>query len=157
MYIAEMIREREFAVEKSEQHDLLSNLLEANDHDADLVTLTDSELICMFTYKSYIFQLLLTNGFFIANIYIFLVAGHEVRNSYFPLFSIKKKLLTIDWLCRRRQILCASHLRCWRCTPMNKRSSLNISSLLPKGVFRYVPLFLIWISCISRELYFEII
>jgi len=45
-----MIRERELAVENSERHDLLSNLLEANDHDADLVALTDSELICMFTY-----------------------------------------------------------------------------------------------------------
>jgi hypothetical protein len=50
MYIAEMIRERESAVEKSELHDLLSNLLEANDHDANLVALTESELICMFTF-----------------------------------------------------------------------------------------------------------
>ena len=50
MYITEMIRERELGVEKSERHDLLSNMLEANDHDADLVALTDSELICMFTY-----------------------------------------------------------------------------------------------------------
>ena len=85
MYIAEMIRERESAVEKPERHDLLSNLLEANDHDADLVALTEIELICMFTIKSYIFQLILTNGFPIANIYMFLVAGHEVRNPYFPL------------------------------------------------------------------------
>lgn len=51
MYIAEMIRERESAVEKPEKHDLLSNLLEANDHDADRVALTESELICMFAYK----------------------------------------------------------------------------------------------------------
>ena len=50
MYIAEMIHERESvsAVEKSESHDLLSNLLEANDHDANRVALTESELICMF-------------------------------------------------------------------------------------------------------------
>lgn len=46
MYIAEMIHERESAVEKSDRHDLLSNLLEANDHDADRVALTESELIC---------------------------------------------------------------------------------------------------------------
>jgi hypothetical protein len=85
MYIAEMIRERELEVEKSERNDLLSNLLEANDLDANLVALTESELICMFTFKSYIFLLILTNGFFIANIYIFLVAGHEVGiNPYFP-------------------------------------------------------------------------
>lgn len=48
MYIAEMIHERESAVEKSDRHDLLSNLLEANDHDADRVALTESELICMY-------------------------------------------------------------------------------------------------------------
>ncbi|KAF8801162.1 cytochrome P450 [Phlegmacium glaucopus] len=57
MYISEMIRERELAVEKSERNDLLSNLLEANDHDAGLVALTESEII--------------------SNIYIFLLAGHE--------------------------------------------------------------------------------
>ena len=49
MYIAEMIHERESAVEKAERHDLLSNLLEANDHDADRVALTESELICTST------------------------------------------------------------------------------------------------------------
>ena len=52
MYIAEMMRERELEVEKSERNDLLSNLLEANDHDANLVALTESELICMFACKS---------------------------------------------------------------------------------------------------------
>ena len=80
MYIAEMMRERELEVEKSERNDLLSNLLEANDHDANLVALTESELICMSACKSYIFLLILTNEFPIANIYIFLVAGHEVRS-----------------------------------------------------------------------------
>jgi hypothetical protein len=85
MYIAEMMREREFADEKSERNDLLSNYLEANDLNADLVALTEDELICMFTFKSYIFQLILTNEFPIANIFLFLVAGHEVRiNLYFP-------------------------------------------------------------------------
>jgi hypothetical protein len=80
MYIAEMIHERESMVEKSERHDLLSNLLEANDHDVDLVALTDNELICMFTNRSFFPPqlIMLTNGFLIANIYLFLVAGHEV-------------------------------------------------------------------------------
>jgi len=57
MYIAEMMRERELAVEKSERNDLLSNYLEANDLNADLVALTEDELI--------------------SNIFLFLVAGHE--------------------------------------------------------------------------------
>ena len=58
MYIAEMMRERELEVEKSERNDLLSNLLEANDHDANQVALTEDELICMFTCKSYNFPLM---------------------------------------------------------------------------------------------------
>ena len=61
MYIAEMIHERESAVEKSERHDLLSNLLEANDHDANRVELTESELIGMFAFKSYVSQLTLND------------------------------------------------------------------------------------------------
>ena len=85
MYIAEMMRERELAVEKSERNDLLNNYLEANDLNTDQVALTESELICMFKFKSYIFQITLTNGYHIANIFLFLVAGHEVRiNPYFP-------------------------------------------------------------------------
>ncbi|KAF8811211.1 cytochrome P450 [Phlegmacium glaucopus] len=56
-YVAEMIRERESAVEKTERHDLFSSLLQANDDDFGLPTLSENELI--------------------ANIYIFLVAGHE--------------------------------------------------------------------------------
>lgn len=56
MYIAEMIHERESAVEKSQRNDLLSNLLEANDHDADRVALTESELICMFRYINFTYS-----------------------------------------------------------------------------------------------------
>ncbi|KAF8811212.1 cytochrome P450 [Phlegmacium glaucopus] len=57
MYMAEMIHERESAVEKAERHDLFSSLLQANSHDFDLAGLSENELI--------------------ANIYVFLVAGHE--------------------------------------------------------------------------------
>ena len=93
-----MIHERESAVEKSERHDLLSNLLEANDHDADRVALTESELICMFfvyIYEFHIFQLMLTNGFPIANVYMFLVAGHEVCNpcTFFTLLIVEDRLI----------------------------------------------------------------
>ena len=42
-----MIRERQ-AVDKTERHDLLSSLLEANDHDLDIETLSEDELISMF-------------------------------------------------------------------------------------------------------------
>jgi cytochrome P450 len=44
----EMIRERQAMVDKVERHDLLSNLLEANDHDFDLETLSEDEIISEF-------------------------------------------------------------------------------------------------------------
>ena len=45
--MVEMIRERQAAVEKMEQHDLFSSLLKANDHDLDLETLSENEIISM--------------------------------------------------------------------------------------------------------------
>lgn len=70
-----MIRKRQNS-EKVERHDLFSNLLAANDEDMDIVNLTESELIGMFLG---IFQSdCLTFNKFKGNIYIFLIAGHEV-------------------------------------------------------------------------------
>jgi cytochrome P450 len=43
----EMIRERQAMVDKVERHDLLSSLLEANDHDFDVETLSEDEIISM--------------------------------------------------------------------------------------------------------------
>jgi cytochrome P450 len=45
--MAEMIRDRRAAIDKVERHDLLSRLLEANDHDLDLETLSENEIISM--------------------------------------------------------------------------------------------------------------
>ena len=43
-----MIRERQAMVDKVERRDLLSGLLEANDHDLDLETMTEDQIISMF-------------------------------------------------------------------------------------------------------------
>ncbi|KAJ3514321.1 hypothetical protein NLJ89_g2442 [Agrocybe chaxingu] len=59
MYMVEMIKERQTS-EKVERHDLFTSLLEANTNDLDVTSLTESELI--------------------GNIFIFLLAGHEVVN-----------------------------------------------------------------------------
>jgi cytochrome P450 len=45
--MVEMIRERQAAVDKVERHDLFSSLLESNDHDLDLETLSEDEIISM--------------------------------------------------------------------------------------------------------------
>ena len=42
-----MIRERRALVDKEERHDLLSSLLEANNYDLDLETLSENEIISM--------------------------------------------------------------------------------------------------------------
>ena len=50
MYMSEMIKERQNS-EEVERYDLFSNLLAANDEDADLINLTESELIGMFNFQ----------------------------------------------------------------------------------------------------------
>ena len=49
----------------------------------------------------------------IADIYLSSESSLPVMSSF--------DLSTIGWLYRRRQILCASHLRCWRCISRNKK------------------------------------
>ena len=75
MYMSEMIRERQNS-EKVERHDLFSNLLAANDEDMDIVNLTESELIGVCLYSRWLKLEVLINVK--GNIYIFLIAGHEV-------------------------------------------------------------------------------
>ena len=74
-----MIRERRAMVDKAVRHDLLSCLLEANDLDSDQETLNENEIISMlFILHRFNNINLVTNV--PGNIYMFLVAGHEVRN-----------------------------------------------------------------------------
>ena len=79
-----MVRERQGVVDKEERHDLLSRLLEANDLDLnlDLETMSEDEIISMLHILHLLTMLdLITNV--AGNIYIFLIAGHEVRNLHF--------------------------------------------------------------------------
>ena len=77
--MVEMIRERRTVVDKVERLDLFSSLLEANDHDLDLETLSEDEIISMLHILDLLTMLTLVPG----NIYVFLVAGHEVRIPHF--------------------------------------------------------------------------
>lgn len=53
VYMTEMIRARKgFEFKQERRHDLFSNLLEANDEDAE-GTLSDSELLGMFSFGRY--------------------------------------------------------------------------------------------------------
>ena len=90
--MVEMIRERQAVVEKVERHDLFSSLLEANDHDLDLETLTENEIISMVFYFNNIDLVTDVPG----NIYVFLVAGHEVRNPYFVSQFCYKSITRLD-------------------------------------------------------------
>ena len=78
MYMSEMIEERQNS-EKVQRHDLLSNLLAANDENLDVTNLTTSEIIGVFGTRfirsdSNLNPFIFCEG----NIYIFLLAGHEV-------------------------------------------------------------------------------
>jgi cytochrome P450 len=48
--MVEMLRERQAVIDKVERHDLFSSLLKANDHDFDLETLSENEIISMFLF-----------------------------------------------------------------------------------------------------------
>ena len=76
-----MIRGRQLAVDKVERHDLFTKLLEANDDDLNQNSLTEDELISSFSILAYFQQCELTDVS--GNIYIFLLAGHEVRKLRF--------------------------------------------------------------------------
>ena len=84
--MVEMIRERQAMVDKVERRDLLSGLLEANDHDLDLETLSEDQIISMLLISHQYLQCLIHDV--PGNIYIFLVAAYEVRNcTSLPIFD----------------------------------------------------------------------
>ena len=87
----EMIRERQGET-KANRHDLFNSLLDANNDD-DGVKLTESELIGMI---STIDRVPSANRF-PANIYIFLLAGHEVSRLHMMLVPIEPKWSTDKW------------------------------------------------------------
>jgi len=77
--MAEMIQKRRFAEVKEERHDLFSSLLDANnDPDAEVAKLTDQELIGKLQFT---FSIVSFIHIFVGNIFIFLIAGHEVMSS----------------------------------------------------------------------------
>ena len=76
--MVEMVRERQAEVEKTEKHDLFSNLLKANDLDSGL--LSEDEIISMSLITSPDVDFVTNVP---GNIYVFLVAGHEVRKTHF--------------------------------------------------------------------------
>lgn len=72
-YMAEMIQQR-LQDDKVERHDLFSSLLAANSEAEDGSTLTDNEVMGKELYPSHSFY----TQAITANIFVFLLAGHEV-------------------------------------------------------------------------------
>ena len=77
MYMSDMIDERQKS--NIERHDVFSNFIAANNENVDLTNLTKSEIIgaCSF-FVSKIRSWTWTLSFLKGNIYMFLLAGHEV-------------------------------------------------------------------------------
>jgi len=69
----EMIKDRQ-STDTQDKHDLFSSLIQANKGEADTSALTDEELmgLWLLTLESFVLRT------FIGNVFIFLLAGHEV-------------------------------------------------------------------------------
>ena len=78
----EMIRNRQTGERKGERYDLFSSLLDANDEEdgGGGIKLTDQELLGKFYISSRLHATQL-KPFFQGNVFIFLVAGHEVSRN----------------------------------------------------------------------------
>lgn len=119
-----MIDDRRNAEKKEDKADLFTTLLDANDEEADRkLRLTDGDLMGTFL------DILLRRFYsrlWVGNVYVFLIAGHEVRYAgrvrltNAAHVSIELRLRGIRWPSR-------SH--CWRCIQTNKRNCISISKL----------------------------
>ena len=77
-----MIRDRQSAINKVERHDLFTKLLEANDDDLGQKSMTEDELIGSFSILTIFFKTIWNLMDVSGNMYIFLLAGHEVGNPH---------------------------------------------------------------------------
>jgi len=118
----EMIHERQTA-EKVERHDLFSNLLEANNNELDVTSLTEDELIGKQSHTA--ITIMFAHPPRIGNIYIFLVAGHEVGRS-----SSSRSCNGLRLFARRQHILCVLLLLYWPYILTSKRNCTNTFDLL---------------------------
>lgn len=129
----EMIKERRNSIEKSENFDLFTGLLESADDPKD--QLTDDELIGALnpTFHACSRLIIVLAG----NVFIFLVAGHEV-GARVPAMVETTDPVPND---RRRHIPWRLHSVFWRCTRRSRRSytSTFAPSLDPKATSPWVP------------------
>lgn len=84
-YLEEMIVDRRSSSDQAERHDLFSALIESSEKDDEAHRLTDEELIGSPVYFRRIRLFYLMS--FLGNIFMFLVAGHEVRIVYKLMFT----------------------------------------------------------------------
>ncbi len=78
-YLEEMVQERRASTKKEERHDLLSSLLDANEGALESdAKLTDDALLGVHC-RAYCAAYASWKPFYIGNIFMFLVAGYEVR------------------------------------------------------------------------------
>ena len=117
-----MIHERQTA-EKVERHDLFSSLLEANNNELDITSLTEDELIGRQCHAA--ITITFSHPPRIGNIYIFLVAGHEVGRS-----SSSRSYDGLRLVSRRQHILCVLLLLYWPYILTSKRNCINTFDLL---------------------------
>jgi hypothetical protein len=116
-YMREMIKDRLSSV-KEERYDLFSSLLDANEGESASAMLAERELLGeLFDVPSSPIA-----DAPLGNIFVFLLAGHEVRHS-----ACNSTLYEL-YMRSRLHIRCVLHLAYLLCTPRSKRSYINISN-----------------------------
>jgi hypothetical protein len=116
----EMVEDRKDADKVEERYDLFSGLLDAaQDEPGSEAALSDDELIgwSSMLYHSTFIEVVLPP--LLGNMFIFLLAGHEVGS-----FPFSSRVVPIRFL-RLQRIHYASHLPCWLCILPNKSVYIN--------------------------------
>jgi hypothetical protein len=107
--MVEMVEARRNADKVEQRHDLFSGLLDAAEEEqGGEAALSDEELIGRFSGSQSFGIPGKRPTFFLGNMFIFLLAGHEVRSSPSRRVALKAKIAPY----RPQRIHCASHLPC---------------------------------------------
>ena len=119
----EMIEARGQANKVEQRHDLFNGLLDAVQDELDTGgTISEEELIGEYSMSHHLDFFGNVASAIPGNMFIFLLAGHEVGSPYSPLRSDSKPLPY-----RLQHIRYASHLPCWLSIRMSKSVCINIS------------------------------
>jgi hypothetical protein len=116
----EMVEARRRVYKVEERYDLFSGLLDAaEDEMGGKAALSDDELMGWYSLSDHSAFIQVVLPPLLGNMFIFLLAGHEVRSFLLP------PVLSLQSCCRLQRIHYASHLPYWPCILANRSIYIN--------------------------------